>query len=75
MSNPDRLFPIKCFTCGNVLIQKYRYYCEQKLEHKKEGDSVKYLTKDQIDKTFEGKLLDDMDITNLCCRRHMLTHE
>ena len=23
------IIPIKCFTCGEVLIDKYRYYLEQ----------------------------------------------
>jgi DNA-directed RNA polymerase I, II, and III subunit RPABC5 len=23
------IIPIKCFTCGTVLADKYRYYCEE----------------------------------------------
>uniref|UniRef100_A0A6C0H6L9 DNA-directed RNA polymerase n=1 Tax=viral metagenome TaxID=1070528 RepID=A0A6C0H6L9_9ZZZZ len=73
--NPDRLFPIKCFTCGNVLSQKYQYYCEQLLEQKKDLKKTEYLTKETVEKTVEGKLLDDLDIINICCRKHMLTHQ
>jgi len=73
--NPDRLFPIKCFTCGNVLSAKYQYYKDQLLEQKKEPKKTEYLTKEKVGKTLEGKLLDDLDLTNICCRKHMLTHE
>ena len=35
---------------------------------------VQYLTKDFIDKTPEGEVLDELKLTKYCCRRHMLTH-
>jgi len=37
-------------------------------------EKVVYLTKDHIEKTPEGVVLDDLRLTNVCCRRHMLTH-
>ena len=37
-------------------------------------DSVIYLTKDRVEKTIEGRVLDDLSLKNVCCRRHMLTH-
>ena len=42
-------------------------------------DAVIYLTKERIqnhevDKTVEGQVLDSLGLTNVCCRRHMLTH-
>ena len=72
------IIPIKCFTCGNVLADKYRYYQDQ-VRHKKiqkgiQVDKVVYLTKDTMDKTPEGDVLDALGLTNVCCRRHMLTH-
>ena len=72
------IIPIKCFTCGNVLADKYRYYQEevrrQKITNGTNVDSVIYLTKDRIEKTIEGRVLDDLSLRNVCCRRHMLTH-
>jgi DNA-directed RNA polymerase subunit N (RpoN/RPB10) len=76
------IIPIKCFTCGNVLADKYRYYLEEvrkrKLSDKKmeniEVDKVLYLTKEYHEKTHEGHVLDSMGFTKMCCRRHMLTH-
>jgi len=32
------------------------------------------LTKDTMDKTPEGEVLDQLKLVNVCCRRHMLTH-
>ena len=70
--------PIKCFTCGNVLADKYRFYQEEvrrkKLAEGKKVDKVIYFTKENMEKTPEGQVLDDLRLTNVCCRRHMLTH-
>jgi len=72
------IIPIKCFTCGNVLADKFRYFQNEVRSLKvKEGfkvDKVIYLTKDNTDKTPEGIVLDKLKLTNVCCRRHMLTH-
>ena len=66
-----------------VIANKYRYYCEQvrkkKLAKRGNGetiniDKVLYLTKEFTDKTPEGEVLDDLGLTKMCCRRHMLTH-
>jgi DNA-directed RNA polymerase subunit N (RpoN/RPB10) len=35
---------------------------------------VVYLTKEHTEKTSEGIVLDDLGLSNVCCRRHMLTH-
>jgi DNA-directed RNA polymerase subunit N (RpoN/RPB10) len=72
------IIPIKCFTCGTVLADKYRYYQKEvrriKLLQGMKVDKVVYLTKDTVDKTPEGQVLDELHLTNVCCRRHMLTH-
>jgi DNA-directed RNA polymerase subunit N (RpoN/RPB10) len=77
------IIPIKCFTCGMVLANKYRYYLEQvrakKLTKQSKGetidiDKVLYLTKEFSEKTPEGEVLDDLNLKKMCCRRHFLTH-
>ena len=73
------IIPVKCFTCGTVLADKYRYYQVKVKEAKLSNDKLKkvnfiYLTDEHTDKGPEGKALDDLDLNNLCCRRHMLTH-
>jgi DNA-directed RNA polymerase I, II, and III subunit RPABC5 len=37
-------------------------------------DKVVYLSKENMEKTPEGIVLDDLGLNNVCCRRHMLTH-
>ena len=72
------IIPVKCFTCGNVLGDKYRYYLEEvrkkKLEKKMDIEKVIYLTKDFHEKTPEGEVLDELNMRKMCCRRHFLTH-
>lgn len=80
------LIPIKCFTCGNVLADKYRFYLQEvkrvkeikrdKTTGKMQIEKIIYLTKERInshDKTAEGQVLDELKLFNVCCRRHMLT--
>jgi DNA-directed RNA polymerase subunit N (RpoN/RPB10) len=72
------IIPIKCFTCGNVLADKYRFYLaevrKKKLANGLNVDKVVYLSIEKKDKTPEGEVLDDLGLHNVCCRRHMLTH-
>ena len=72
------IIPVKCFTCGMVLADKYRYYQAEvrriKLLKNENVDKVVYLTKDNTEKTVDGEVLDSLGLTNVCCRRHMLTH-
>jgi DNA-directed RNA polymerase I, II, and III subunit RPABC5 len=72
------IIPIRCFTCGMVLADKYRFYLaesrKKKLEKGLKVDRVVYLTKDHMEKTAEGEVLDNLRLYNMCCRRHMLTH-
>jgi|TARA_B110000259_G_C14032797_1_gene407545 DNA-directed RNA polymerase I, II, and III subunit RPABC5 len=72
------LIPVKCFSCGKVLANKYDFYVsdvkKQKLNNNIDLDKVTYLTKDFMEKTPEGEALDKLGLTKYCCRRHMLTH-
>lgn len=72
------IIPVKCFSCGNVLANKYRWFLEQvRAKRLAKGDNpekVIYLTKDHVEKTVEGDVLDVLGLKNICCRRHMLTH-
>tara|TARA_B110000967_G_scaffold170746_1_gene180900 strand:+ start:6434 stop:6667 length:234 start_codon:yes stop_codon:yes gene_type:complete len=72
------IIPVKCFTCGKVIADKYRYYQREvrrlKMARGMDVDKVIYLTKDYIDKTPEGEVMDKLGLTKMCCRRHLLTH-
>ena len=72
------IIPVKCFTCGNLLSNKYLYYLNEVSKMKeslsRSNDSIQYLTEDFIEKSPEGQVLDKLKLTKQCCRRHMLTH-
>jgi len=72
------IIPVKCFTCGKVIGNKYAYYQKEvrrlKMSRGMDVDKVVYLTEDYIDKTPEGEVLDNLGLNKMCCRRHLLTH-
>jgi DNA-directed RNA polymerase I, II, and III subunit RPABC5 len=72
------IIPIKCFTCGEVLADKYLFYLREvrkkKMARGMKPEKVVYLTAEVVDKTPEGEVMDELRLTNMCCRRHMLTH-
>lgn len=72
------IIPVKCFTCGNLLADKYRFYLQEvrrrKMQRNQNPDKVIYLTEDYKEKTAEGEVLDELGLKKMCCRRHMLTH-
>jgi len=81
------IIPVKCFTCGNVIGNKYLYYVNKVIELKRDKnldhENIQYLTNEEMDKfektktlekSVEGQVLDELKLTKQCCRRHMLTH-
>jgi DNA-directed RNA polymerase subunit N (RpoN/RPB10) len=82
------IIPVKCFTCGNVIADKYLYYLQEvrkkKLARGMDPEKVTYLTKEyidektgmskMIDKAPEGEVMDQLKLKKMCCRRHFLTH-
>ena len=72
------IIPVKCFTCGKVLADKYLYYTREirkaKISQKVDLNEIIYLTQKNITKTPEGLTLDKLGLTRMCCRRHLLTH-
>jgi DNA-directed RNA polymerase I, II, and III subunit RPABC5 len=72
------IIPVKCFTCGKVIGDKYRAYLEN-VRQRKVGDNSKvvYLTpeKNELPKeTPESIEMNNLGIVKMCCRRHFLTH-
>ena len=76
------IIPIKCFTCGMVLADKYRFYQKEvariKTSQSINPDKVIYFNdlvgSDGVDKSPEAEVMDTLGLTKACCRRHMLTH-
>ena len=75
------LIPIRCFTCGKVLADKWNPFIEIVKNERGDGElnlnnniELEYLdTKDPTaNKSIEGQVMDELNITRYCCRRHML---
>lgn len=68
------LIPVRCFTCGFILGDKWILY--NKLVAGIKGSSEmkdEYMDPGKpIAKSPEGKVMDDLKIKRYCCRRHML---
>ena len=74
------IIPIRCFTCGKVLANMWKYYEAEvkKLEEKREQEQEQEQEQKPQYKNFEGiptkEILDKLGLKKICCRRHMLTH-
>ena len=71
------IIPVKCFTCGEVLANKYIYY-QQEVRKIKQSENINnevlYLSEKNNNKSPEGRALDKLKLDGMCCRRHMLSH-
>lgn len=69
------IIPVRCFTCGKVLADKWATYQKKIKEMEKQA---KKANEDELhpnfDKNLTGGVLDDLGLDRICCRRHMLTH-
>lgn len=77
------IIPIKCFTCGTVIANRYQIYCDEvrlrkmqsaKYKNYTDKNRVEYFTQENTNKTIEGEVMDELGLTKLCCRRHLLSH-
>jgi len=74
------IIPVRCFTCNKVvghLWEKYQEkiqqnYLEQDIKNHRRNRFVSMETLEN--KTFEGKVLDEMGLKKYCCRRMLLSH-
>jgi len=74
------IIPIRCFTCNNVLAHLWEPYLN-KIQLKYSNDEVDNMRKERfmdvkkdINKSYEGVILDELGITNYCCRKNFLSH-
>ena len=68
------IIPIRCFTCGKILGDKWKKYRE--IIDKEGGgkDTIIDINSKTINQTPEGKAMDTLNIKRYCCRRIMLGH-
>jgi len=68
------IFPIRCFTCGEYISQKYptfKQLLSQKFEL--ENINIKYFLYDENRSFTIRDILDQIQIVNVCCRKHFIT--
>lgn len=79
------IIPVRCFTCGCVLADKYEFYvrkCKEltALENKereagnKTASDSKNLDKQHFDKTVRQQVFEELGVERICCRRMLLGH-
>ena len=75
------LVPIRCFTCNNIIADKWDpFIIMTNLEKNKNDKSVdntldvSYIDLKNADKSVEGKVLDELGLHKYCCRRMMLSN-
>ena len=77
------LIPPRCFTCGEIIADKWDIYIQTVNERKnknteifKENElDIQYIdiTKKSVEKSIEGKVLDEMGLHKYCCRLPFLS--
>lgn len=72
------IIPVRCFTCGKVIADKYDYYIEEMNKLKKYKEEMTQKKSEQNFKNFDdirtGHILDKLGLTRYCCRRHLIAH-
>ena len=72
------LIPIRCFTCGKSISDKWEPFIELTNELKKKDNKlndneldIEYINKEDKNpqKSIEGKVLDELGLNRYCCRR------
>ena len=67
------IIPLKCFTCGKVLGDKWNFY-QKEIQKVSSEDSVLNVNAKTLQQTKEGKALDALGLKRYCCRRMFLSH-
>jgi len=78
------IIPIRCFTCGEVIADKWEPFVklinEKKVDSSKKVDDennldieyIKITDDGSIKKSVEGEALDELNMHKYCCRRMFL---
>lgn len=76
------IIPIRCFTCGTVIADKWEPFVQGIMEKKKNStrkvsseldiDYINITTDGSIEKSIEGEMMDELNLHKYCCRRMFL---
>ena len=72
------LIPVRCFTCGKTISDKWVPFIEKVNEKKltktnnvKDLD-IEYINLENPNKSIEGEVMDELELHRYCCRRMIL---
>ena len=69
------IIPIRCFTCNKVIADLWEEYFKRIQLEAINEEKKRFIDIDKIEnKTFEGKVLDELGLNKYCCRRMLLAH-
>lgn len=69
------IIPVRCFTCGKVLADKWEYYSKRCKEiDDSKDDPTENENYKNVAKKFKRPIFEELGLEKICCRRHLLTH-
>jgi DNA-directed RNA polymerase subunit N (RpoN/RPB10) len=73
------IIPVRCYSCGKVISNKYEAYLARVAEIKKKEnlpieDTILNVMNSNLEKTVEGRVMDELGLTRICCRKIFLGH-
>jgi DNA-directed RNA polymerase subunit N len=80
------IIPVRCYTCGKLLADKYEYYKKEltrkklAIKNDKSGNIdpnkdplMIDISVDDVKETIAGELMDELGLDRICCRKVILT--
>tara|TARA_B110001452_G_scaffold147612_1_gene122896 strand:- start:4265 stop:4513 length:249 start_codon:yes stop_codon:yes gene_type:complete len=73
------IIPVRCFTCNKVIGDKYSTYLYKVQEDQKKNPDTNRvidtnsIKNDNIKQSYQGQILNELNIKRYCCRRMFLT--
>ena len=70
------LIPVRCFTCGKILADKWEHYVKEvdRLKKGSKEETILNVNVKTVQATPEGKVLNSLGLKRYCCRRAMLSN-
>jgi len=68
------IIPIRCFSCNNILADKWKFYTEEIKKKRGRSEDRYYMDGSQIPQTQELEIMTRIGFKRACCRKQFLTH-
>lgn len=70
------IIPVKCFTCGMVLANKWNYFVRRckEIEEENKENSVTDSPSPFFERNFKIKIFEELQLERYCCKRHLMGH-